>query len=237
MPEDKSLDDIAAGLLFVDEVQKFLALVDAELAVDVAHVGAHGALMESTSDLRDAGRGEATRQIHEHLGLAGRKAPGFGHLGAAGLQGVLHARLGELEGVAGRIGAGRKCTLVGGSRDCRRVLICRAESARGGPGVACSRMHGRSHSFRNGRFARRHQLVPRRAAEKRQERRHKRASEHRKPRGEVVGHRERSGEDLSQKRRSRRPRAQAKPDATFAGNSRLRTTASSTAHPSRARTM
>ena len=43
MPEDKSLDDIAAGLLFVDEVQKFLALVDAELAVDVAHVGAHGA--------------------------------------------------------------------------------------------------------------------------------------------------------------------------------------------------
>lgn len=30
---------------------------------------------------------------------------------------------------------------------------------------------------------------------------------------------------------------QAKPDATFAGNSRLRTTASSTAHPSRARTM
>ena len=134
MPEDKSLDDIAAGLLFVDEVQKFLALIDAELAVDVAHVGAHGADGEHER-LRDVGRGEATRQIHEHLGLAGRKAPGFGHLGTAGLQGVLHARLGELEGVAGRIGAGRKYTLVGGSRDCRRVLICRA-IARGGPGVA-----------------------------------------------------------------------------------------------------
>ena len=31
MPEDKSLDDIAAGLLFVDEVQKFLALIDLSL--------------------------------------------------------------------------------------------------------------------------------------------------------------------------------------------------------------
>lgn len=149
MPEDKSLDDIAAGLLFVDEVQKFLALVDAELAVDVAHVGAHGADGEHER-LRDAGRVKPRARYTSTSASRGERPRASVTLAQRppGCSACSARRAGRRRG---RIGAGRKYTLVGGSRDCRRVLICRA-IARGGPGVACSRMHGRSHSFRNGRF-------------------------------------------------------------------------------------
>ncbi len=70
-------------------------------------------------------------------------------------------------------------------------------------GVASTRSCGQNRLLRGSRLARRHQLVPRRAAEKHQEHRHKCASEYRKPRGEVVGHREHWERICPQKRRSR----------------------------------
>ena len=76
MPMTQSSDHRTRGeaLPLVDEVDELLALVDVELAVDVADVGAHRRDGEHEG-LRDVGRREAAGQKHEHLGLAGREAP------------------------------------------------------------------------------------------------------------------------------------------------------------------
>ena len=80
MPMTQSSDHRTRGeaLPLVDEVDELLALVDVELAVDVADVGAHRRDGEHEG-LRDVGRREAAGQKHEHLGLAGREAPGRRH--------------------------------------------------------------------------------------------------------------------------------------------------------------
>ena len=69
MPMTQSSDHRTRGeaLPLVDEVDELLALVDVELAVDVADVGAHRRDGEDEG-LRDVGRREAAGQKHEHLG-------------------------------------------------------------------------------------------------------------------------------------------------------------------------
>ncbi len=206
MPMTQSNDHRTRGeaLPLVDEVDELLALVDVELAVDVADVGAHRRDGEDEG-LRDVGRREAAGQKH-HTSASRKEGPGRRHLGAAASESfACSAR--PARGIAGRIGGAEGLKASGAPAPSSPF----SASAAGYPRQRRRRHHPAARTDSSAAADSRAPPARSTCGRETPEHRHKCASEYRKPRGEVVGHREHLGENLSQSAAAAAT-PQAKPD-------------------------